>query len=425
MFSEWFPASNLKTSQAPQGGMGNSCSAAPEGKQLSRDVLTSRRKRGISLRLFLLLVVTIVAVILVFVIPGYLHHVENGRMTMDIQSVQTMEDVASITYLQDGASGFTRYYYDELTHTCLTEEKRGTIQGYGRSFANQNENAETGAAGIPNLQDTLSGIHDGPQILTVAFDGDQMIAERWTSNTWSYYDWYFMTDAERAQLTRTQRLAIDQDTVLRALTAARNEYRQDYQKLLDKGADPGLAVYNYDPITDTVSVDGTVYHDLAAQGYAMASKPKNLSETEGTDLAGYGVSTMGTGTGAYVASENRYQEAVYQIPAMGEETVTKQAADGSENAVLQVYVAYGTAASQASGDAATTQVSTNTDSSASETPVTSIDTSSSESPSDGDSEGISLSACALWVKGSGYDPDASDAGSTATTEADTEAKLTD
>lgn len=425
MFSEWFPASNLKTSQAPQGGMGNSCSAAPEDKQISADVLPVRRSLGISLLLFLLLVVTIVAVILVFVIPGYLHHVENGRMTMDIQSVQTMEDVASITYLQDGASGFSRYYYDELTHTCLPEEKRDTIQGYGRSFASQNENAETGAAGIPNLQDTLSGIHDGPQILTVAFDGDQMIAERWTSNTWSYYDWYFMTDAERSQLTRTQRFAIDQDTVLRALTAARNEYRQDYQKLLDKGIDPGLAVYNYDPITDTVSVDGTVYHDLAAQGYAMASKPKNLSETDSTDLAGYGVSTMGTGTGAYVASENRYQEAVYQIPAMGEETVTKQAADGSENAVLQVYVAYGTAASQASGDAATTQVSTNTDSSSSETPVTSIDTSSSESPSDGDSEGISLSACALWVKGSGYDPDASDAGSTATTEADTEAKLTD
>jgi hypothetical protein len=100
---------------------------------------------------------------------------------------------------------------------------------------------------------------------------------------------------------------------------------------------------------------------------------------------------------------------------MGEEAVTKQAADGSENAVLQVYVAYGTAASQASGDAAATQVSTDTDSSASETPAISTDESSSVSSSDGDSEGISLSACALWVKGSGYDPDASDAGSTAST----------
>lgn len=54
-----------------------------------------QEQTGMSLRLFLLLAVTILAVILVFVIPGYQHHVENGRMTMDIQSVQTMEDVAS------------------------------------------------------------------------------------------------------------------------------------------------------------------------------------------------------------------------------------------------------------------------------------------------------------------------------------------
>lgn len=336
-----------------------------------------QEQTGMSLRLFLLLAVTILAVILVFVIPGYQHHVENGRMTMDIQSVQTMEDVASITYLQDGASGFTRYYYDELTHTCLPEEKRSAIEGYGRSYARQNEKAETGAVGIPNLADTLSGLHDGPQILTVAFDSDRMIARRWTSNTWSYYDWYYMTDTERDHVTRTQRLAIDEDTVLRAKTASVNEYKKDYEKLLGKGADPGLAVYDYDPLTDSVRMDEPVYEKLGSGGTVLAENPKHLLSANRTDYAGYGVSTAGTGTGAYVASEDRYQEAKALIPAMGEEAVTDAAAAGSENAMLQVY-------------------------------VTAVDPDGSSESGESD-----VIAVALWVKGKGYDPDTKDTQSAA------------
>lgn len=333
-----------------------------------------QEQTGMSLRLFLLLAVTILAVILVFVIPGYQHHVENGRMTMDIQSVQTMEDVASITYLQDGASGFTRYYYDELTHTCLPEEKRSTIEGYGRSYARQNENAETGAVGIPNLADTLSGLHDGSQILTVAFDSDRMIAKRWTSNTWSYYDWYYMTDTERDHVTRAQRLAIDEDTVLRAKTASVNEYKKDYAKLLGKGTYPGLAVYDYDPLTDSVRMDEPVYEKLCSGGTVLAENPKHLSIANRKDYAGYGVSTDGTGTGAYVASEDRYQEAAALIPAMGEEAVTDAAADGSENAMLQVF-------------------------------VTAADPDTSSDSKGSDVIESDVIAVALWVKGNGYDPE--------------------
>ena len=124
-------------------------------------------------------------------------------------------------------------------------------------------------------------------------------------------------------------------------------------------------------------MDESVYEKLGSGGTVLAENPKHLLSANRTDYAGYGVSTAGTGTGAYVASEDRYQEAKALIPAMGEEAVTDAAAAGSENAMLQVY-------------------------------VTAVDPDGSSESGESD-----VIAVALWVKGKGYDPDTKDTQSTA------------
>lgn len=298
-----------------------------------------RNRRGMSLRVFILLAAVIVLAFLVFFVPAYLQHNREQRMTFDITSVETLKDVAPVTYLQSGAEGYALYYYDELSHTCLGEDERSTIKGYGRSWKSQNENGETGALGIPNLGDTLSGLHDGQQLLACAIDGDAVISLRWTSNTWSYYDYAYMTDTEKEHLSRENLTAIDMDTVLRGKTAAANEYRNDYKKQIEKQEDPGIAVYNYDPIDDTVTMDEASMEALAEDSSVTTAEiPNKMTLTNAKDLAGYGVSEQGSGTGAYLYGDERFAECLAVIPEMENDVLRENAADTSKNAVLQIYV---------------------------------------------------------------------------------------
>lgn len=288
---------------------------------------------GFALRFYLILAVTVAAVVAFIIIPGYLHHVEDGRMTMDIQSVATCRDVASVDYLQSGSDSLVFYYYDELTHQCLPEEKRAQIRGYGRSYVWQNENGETGAAGIPNLGSTLSGMNDGPQILTVAVTGSGISGMRWTGPAWSCYDYYYMTDRERSMLTKEILRQIDRDSVLRALSAAQNEYLTDYRRQLKKGRDPGTAVYYFDALKDAVTFDLTL---------SSAKKPGGLEAGSAGDLDGYGVSDADGETGALAAGNgDGSAQGAELFQGFSEEEAAaalKGAAKTSDGSVLQVWV---------------------------------------------------------------------------------------
>ncbi|WP_130836539.1 hypothetical protein [Lachnoclostridium sp. Marseille-P6806] len=205
----------------------------------------ARAESGVAALILVLALAVLAAFILIAALPAWKRHLEDVRMTYDVQSVVTAKDVAKITYLQDGESGLVTYYYDELTHCCLSREKIGTIVPYGRSFAEQNRNGETGAAGIPNL-----GEEGGAQLLAVIV-GEESVRARWTGKTWTYYDYTLMSREERAALRGSELAEMDRDSARRAARAARARYEEDNAEALRRGEEPGPVVYRYDIFSDT------------------------------------------------------------------------------------------------------------------------------------------------------------------------------
>ncbi len=161
---------------------------------------------GMILPIAILLTAVVVCCILFVVIPGYQEHLRNARIETDSTSVATARDVASITYLQDGAQGLVTYYYDELTHKCLPLSKLSTIEPYGRTSQEDNKNAVTGAKGVPNF-----GTEDGAQLLAVTIQDDTIINIRWTGKKCTVLDYELMTMAERNALTDQQKDEIEAD----------------------------------------------------------------------------------------------------------------------------------------------------------------------------------------------------------------------
>lgn len=171
-----------------------------------------RRKRricsedGIILPIAILLTAVIACCILFVIIPGYQEHLRNAKIETDSTSVATARDVASITYLQDGAQGLVTYYYDERSHKCLSLSELSSIEPYGRTSEDDNKNAVTGAKGVPNF-----GTEDGAQLIAVTLQDDAIINIRWTGKKCTVLDYELMTMAERNALTDQQKDEIEAD----------------------------------------------------------------------------------------------------------------------------------------------------------------------------------------------------------------------
>lgn len=251
---------------------------------------------GLALVTVLLLIAVIAAAVLILAIPGYQQHLKDAKLTMDIQSVQTCEDVASIRYLQDGAPGLQIYYYDELSHQCLDRAAIDSIEPYGRSSREQNLHGETGARGIPNLGED----HGGAQLLAVAVQEGTQVNIRWTGHDWSYLDYYYMYPAERETLTEAILAEMDRDTIVKAKNAAVSQYRKDFGKALDRGENPGTAIYDYNALNDSAVYD--VISGTLPDG-------KNVTTGSPTDFAAYGLSSeQGNSEGCILRVTVSYDE---------------------------------------------------------------------------------------------------------------------
>ncbi len=200
-----------KASAEPSNRMASSAPGRPiTGKLHSDD--------GMILPIAVLLMAVIVCTILFVVIPGYREHLRNARIETDSTSVATARDVASITYLQDGAQGLVTYYYDELTHKCLPLSELSSIEPYGRTSAEDNKNAITGAKGVPNF-----GAEGGAQLIAITIQGNSIINLRWTGKKCTVLDYELMTMAERNALTDQQKDEIEADRKKIAENAAGEE----------------------------------------------------------------------------------------------------------------------------------------------------------------------------------------------------------
>lgn len=162
--------------------------------------------RGVILPIVILSVAVIAALILFVVIPGYQEHLRNARIQADVQTVETAEDVASITYLQDGGGELVTYYYDELTHKCLLRKDIDKIEPYGRCSEKDNKNSVTGAKGVPNFGD-----NGGPQLLAITIADGSIINVRWTGKKYTVLDYDLMTIRERNALDAEARDEIEKD----------------------------------------------------------------------------------------------------------------------------------------------------------------------------------------------------------------------
>lgn len=162
--------------------------------------------RGVILPIVILSVAVIAALILFVVIPGYQEHLRNARIQADVQTVETAEDVASITYLQDGGGELVTYYYDELTHKCLLRKDIDKIEPYGRCSEKDNKNNVTGAKGVPNFGD-----NGGPQLLAITIADGSIINVRWTGKKYTVLDYDLMTIRERNALDAEARDEIEKD----------------------------------------------------------------------------------------------------------------------------------------------------------------------------------------------------------------------
>ncbi len=169
-----------------------------------------RSESGIGL-IFVVLIVAIAAVCASILYLGYQQHMKNERRFFDEVTVDTAERVAKESYILDLKDGGVTYYYNGI-HRTVTEasEYKGKIdiEGYGRSFASENKNGETGAIGIPN-----KGGKNGAQILAVCVEADGTIHSRWQGHYLTAEDYELMTREERDRLTIDQLNQIDADLI--------------------------------------------------------------------------------------------------------------------------------------------------------------------------------------------------------------------
>jgi hypothetical protein len=242
------------------------------------------RRDGFTLVPGLLIIVLTVAVVsaavLIFIVPQYRQHRTDQRRTFDKQSVATARDVCKIQYLTDGESGLVVYYYDELSHKALRRSRIGEIKPYGRCSRTENLHKETGAAGVPNL-----GSRGGAQLLAVAVSDGAPVNERWTGKEWTYLDYYYMTQAERLQLTGSQRREMDQSSARLAKSLAKETYEADFERSLKEGEDPGTSVYVYDALKDLVYYDEDAMKELDHP----AAHPEKASVRNAKSVAAYDV----------------------------------------------------------------------------------------------------------------------------------------
>lgn len=176
-----------------------------------------RSKSGIAL-IFVVLIAAIIAVCLSIFYLGYQKHLRNSRRLFDEVTVDTAERVAKETYILDIRSGGVTYYYNDIHRTVTdasTFEGKVDIPGYGRSYASENENNETGAIGIPN-----KGEDGGPQILAVSVESDGTIHSRWQGAWLTGEDYRLMTSGERERLTTAQKKQIDASLIYEKEEAA-------------------------------------------------------------------------------------------------------------------------------------------------------------------------------------------------------------
>ena len=164
-----------------------------------------RSRRGITWPVFLLLC-GIAAMLLLFVVEGYIRHLDDAKMTFDKQQVHEALELAKVQYLSEGCPPGITYYYDAERAKMVPFDEIDNIVGYGRSDAAHNRHGETGAVGIPNL-----GGEDGGQLLAIAVENDTTFNVRWQGKRLTVYDESLMSKEELARLTETQRQQIELD----------------------------------------------------------------------------------------------------------------------------------------------------------------------------------------------------------------------
>jgi len=210
-----------------------------------------KNKNGLSILHYLVMVV-IVAILLMFVVDGYIRHLQDVCRTYDSEEVDEALMIAKIQYIFDGAPARVIYYYDADTKQVYTRDKfsrddRIDIRGYGRTLAYQNRNQETGAVGVPNrgnekyrvtatnyddgvtiTRDDITHNHksffdniiqsitgmdnpDGAQFLAISFKDGKLEHARWRGPVLYYYDWTIMTQSEKDQLNTAELATIRLD----------------------------------------------------------------------------------------------------------------------------------------------------------------------------------------------------------------------
>ena len=210
-----------------------------------------RDRRGLAAVHYILMVL-IALVLLMFVVDGYMRHLQDIAMTYDCEEVDEAVACAKTQYLMDGAPGAVVYYYDAETKQVYTRDhfpakNRVDLKGYGRSLEFQNRQAQTGATGVPNRGDecyrkaigrlddgttttsndvthnrsffdnirqnvTGLGDPDGAQFLAISFSQDgQLTLVRWRGPVLYYYDYTMMSAEEKAALTDEERERIAED----------------------------------------------------------------------------------------------------------------------------------------------------------------------------------------------------------------------
>lgn len=233
--------------------------------------------------LFLLLtgILLVIAILLIVLIPGYMNHMKDVKMTYDVQSVETAQEVALVEYMQSAASGLVMYWYDELSHSVTdSKEKAATIKGYGRSSGEYNRNAVSGAKGVP-CRPTEDG---GAQLLCMTVSEDSIHNIWWTGNVFSYWDYAYMTDLDRKLLKPSDYREMDATSETTARDRARARYEKDYAKELKKEEDPGKVVYNYDLINDKLYLDPSMKGRAKDESDVMAAydiPAYSLSDAQG------------------------------------------------------------------------------------------------------------------------------------------------
>lgn len=161
--------------------------------------------RGMS-SLVVLLLCGIAAMLLLFIVEGYIRHLDDAKMTFDKDQVHEALELAKIQYLSEGGGGPVTYYYDAEHGRMVSFDEIGSVVGYGRCSAAQNRHGETGAVGIPNM-----GGRNGAQILAIAVENDNTFNVRWQGKRLTVYDESLMTEQELSRLTDVQRLQIEAD----------------------------------------------------------------------------------------------------------------------------------------------------------------------------------------------------------------------